>query len=71
MYFLNGLFWRHLFTFTRATVRHFNHTVFQTTRTNGDAPWQTNQIHGGEFAPCPLFAIIVKRIKTQREKGFI
>ena len=54
----------HLFAFTRPTGGELNHTVLQAPWTNGDPPWQTDQIHGRELATGPLFAVIVQRIKT-------
>ena len=60
--FLDGHFRRHLFALAGAAAGDFDHTVFQTTRANGDAPRQTDQIHGGEFRARAVLAIIQQRL---------
>jgi len=37
-------------------------------RANNDLPGQSDQIHGGEFGPCPIVSVIIEHAQDRRVK---
>src|SRR6056300_667717 len=69
--FRDRLFWRQFLRLTCAAGGEFNDTILQTAWTHCDAPWQTDQIHCGEFAARAFVAVVIEGVETQRGEGFV